>query len=137
MDKSSDSNSIEENIKVIKKRVIKFILYILIIFCSALGYGVYWLYFDLDRLPRGSLIEEQSSPKNTYTIKLYLSDAGATTSYSIIGELNYNKENKLPKVIYFQYRKQIAEINWIDDTTVIINGKKLNVLHDKYDYRHD
>ncbi|SDI02863.1 DUF5412 family protein [Desulfosporosinus hippei] len=76
----------------------------LILFTSILGYGVYWLFYDMDRLPKGTLIAEETSPDKTYTVKAYTSDAGATTSYSVIAELSFNKVSKKSKIIYLQYK---------------------------------
>lgn len=50
----------------------------------------------MGRLPKGNLISEVKSPNGTYTINAYLTNGGATTSYAIRGELNYNYEQKNP-----------------------------------------
>ncbi|MGE8035962.1 DUF5412 family protein [Lysinibacillus sp. AC-3] len=34
------------------------------------------------------MIAESTSPQGTYTVKAYVSDAGATTSYAVLGELS-------------------------------------------------
>ena len=39
--------------------------------------------------------------------------------------------------IYWQYHCTDATIQWIDDETAIINGIKLNVWKDTYDYRNN
>lgn len=115
------------------KRKILIVLFIICIaFTSLLGYLFYWLFYDLDRIPKGNLIAEETSPNKTYTIKAYTSDAGATTSFSVIAELHFNKLNKKPKIIYFKYKEENASIQWIDDSTVIINNVQLNLPNDKY-----
>ena len=43
-----------------------------------------------------------------------------------------NKINKKPKIIYFKYIEEKASIQWIDDSTVIINNVKLHLPNDKY-----
>jgi len=115
----------------------KKILITFIVVIAFLSYGVYWTFFDMSRLPKGELISEVVSPNGTYTVKAYLSSGGATTSFAIRGELNHNTVNRKPENIYWNYREEEAIIEWVDDTTVIINGHKLNVLYDRYDFRRN
>lgn len=100
-----------------------------------LGYGVYWAFFDMSRLPEGDLISEVNSPDGTYTLKAYVSSGGATTDFSVRGELNFNKENKKPKNIYWNYHEEKANIKWIDKNTVVINGHELSVPNETFDFR--
>lgn len=97
---------------------------------------IYWSFFDISRLPKGQLISEVESPNGLYTIKAYLSDGGATTSYAILGELNYNNEKRKPKNIYWNYKEKTVNIEWINDNTIMINGHRLNVLFQTFDFRH-
>jgi len=115
----------------------KKILITVIVVIAFLTYGVHWIFFDMSRLPEGELTSEVVSPNGTYTVKAYTSSGGATTDFAIRGELNYNIVNRKPKNIYWNYREDKAVIEWIDDNTVIINGHKLNVLYDKYDFRRN
>ena len=115
---------------MIKKR---FILTFLIL--GIIGYGIYWAFFDMSRLPKGDLISKVDSPNGTYTIKAYVTNGGATTDFSVRGELNFNKENRKPKNIYWNYHEDKAIIVWSDNHTVIINGHKLTVPNDVYDFR--
>ena len=85
-----------------------------IILTALTGYFIYWAFYDISRLPTGKLISEVQSPGGTYTIKSYLIDGGATTSYGISGELNFNIENKKPKNIYWEYRVENAAVEWLD-----------------------
>ena len=48
------------------------------------GYGIYWAFYDIQRLDGQEFIQEVSSPDNTYTITAYLNDGGATTGYSYL-----------------------------------------------------
>jgi hypothetical protein len=100
-----------------------------------IGYGVYWAFFDMNRLPKDTLIEAVKSPKGTYTIKAYSSAGGATVDYSVLGELNFNKEKRKPKNIYWNYHESSAVIEWINENTVNINGHKLKVPGEVYDFR--
>ncbi|MCR1898617.1 DUF5412 domain-containing protein [Irregularibacter muris] len=113
----------------------KRLLIIFVVIITFLAYGIYWAFFDINRLEKGELISQVHSPDETYTIKAYLINGGATTSYAIRGELNFNKYRKKPKNIYWSYREENAVIVWVDDDTVIINGIQLNVPNEKFDFR--
>lgn len=115
------------------KKKIFVILFIMFIFLS---YGVYRSFFDMSHLPEGSLIKESESPNGNYTIKTYVSET-SLSSPAIRGELNYNNIKKQPKNIYWGYRQDTVKIEWIDESTVIINNNKLNVLKDKFDFRNN
>jgi len=108
---------------------------VILVIVAVLAYGVYWSFFDMDRLPKGELVAEAEAPGGKYTIRAYVSDMGATTDFAILGELNYNLENKKPRNIYWNYHESTANIEWIDAETVNINGHRINVLHDTYDFR--
>ena len=100
-----------------------------------IGYSVYWLFFDMERLPTGEYLTEATSPDGTYTLKAYLANGGATTAYSIRGELIFNTKDKKKKNIYWNYREETAEIEWTDNDRVVINGHTLHVPKDKFDFR--
>lgn len=119
--------------KVYRKVLIVLGVWLLFI-ASIIGYGVYWLFFDWSRFKQ-ELIAESTSPDGTYTVNAYVSDGGATTSYTVLGELMFNKENKKSMKIYWQYRENAADITWVDDDTVKINGVILDVPNETYDYR--
>jgi len=53
----------------------------------------------MGRLPEGEYIAEATSPDGQYTLKAYMTNAGATTSYAVRGELNFNKDKRKPKNI--------------------------------------
>ena len=61
-----------------KKLIIIFLAVILLV-----AYGVYYFAFSMsiNRLPEGEFITEAESPNGEYTIKAYLTNGGATTSY--------------------------------------------------------
>lgn len=125
-------------LQAVKKKAYKnvFILIFiwLLFFVSVIGYGIYWLFFDWSRF-KDELINSSTSPNGIYTINAYLSNSGATVSYTVLGELVFNKENKRPKKIYWQYQEEFATIEWIDDNTVIINDVTLDLPKETYDYR--
>ncbi|MDW0109742.1 DUF5412 domain-containing protein [Sporosarcina aquimarina] len=107
-----------------------------LLFVGLLAYGAYWAFFDMNRLPMGEYLTEESSPDGQYTLKAYVANGGATTSYTVRGELVFNqKENKV-KNIYWNDKEDSAEIQWLDNDTVLINGHSLDVPIDKFDFRN-
>ncbi|MTV47362.1 hypothetical protein GJ688_00015 [Heliobacillus mobilis] len=116
-------------------RLLKIVGIIILLFVCFISWGVYWFFFSMDSLPTGELINEVTSPGGNYTVKGYRSDGGATTSYAIRGELVFNKQKRAPKNIYWNYREDQANIIWLDDDTVVINGHELNVPNDRFDFR--
>jgi hypothetical protein len=116
-----------------KVRVVLFSIIFLVI--CFIGYGVYWTFWDINRLPKGEFISQSSSPDGHYTIKAYLSNGGATTDFAVRAELVTNTNAHRVKNIYWNYHEQSAKMVWIDNDTVEINGHKLNLPYEKYDFR--
>jgi hypothetical protein len=102
-----------------------------------MGYGIYWAIFDIDRLPKEDFVSQVTSPDSTYTIKAYISSGGATTDFAVLGELNFNKEKRKPKNIYWNYPEQKAKIKWIYENTFVINGHELTLPQESFDYGRD
>lgn len=87
-------------------------------------------------LPQGEFLMEYSSQNDTYTIKIYRCNGGATVDFAIRGELIINKTG-VKKDIYWDYHVNNATVTWEDDATVKINGKLINLPNGKYDFRED
>ena len=109
---------------------------VILLIVALLAYGIYWAFYDIQRLDGQDVIEEVSSPNGTYTITAYLNNGGATTAYAVLCSVKNNHTGR-EKNIYWQYRCTKADIIWLDENTVQINGVELNVKRDTYDYRHD
>ena len=118
------------------KKAISVIGILLLVTALLLGYGIYWGFYDLQRLKGQEIIREVPSPDGSYTVTAYLNNGGATTDYSVLCSVTFNGQNK-EKNIYWQYHCEDAGIVWLDNCTVKINGVELNVKKDTYDYRHD
>ncbi|WP_226037701.1 DUF5412 domain-containing protein [Aquibacillus saliphilus] len=118
------------------KKVCLIIFFVAILTTGLIGYGIYWAFFDMERLPTGRFLTEEISPDGKYTIKAYVANSGATTSYSIRGELVFNERNNKTKNVYWNYRENTANIKWVDNDTVRINGHELNLPNDKFDFRN-
>ena len=95
-----------------------------------------YFFFGMEHLPKGELMETVYSPEESYKINSYLTDGGATVANSVRCEV-VDISTGESRNIYWQYRCKIAEIEWIDEKTVNINGKELNVLTDSYDWRDE
>ena len=122
----------------IKKKLNKLLKVFIIgslLIVGLVGYGVYWAFFDMNRLPTGEYLTEETSPNGKYTLKAYVTNGGATTSYSVRGELVFNDKDNKTKNIYWNYREESANISWTDNNTVIINGHTLDVTKEKFDFR--
>lgn len=100
-----------------------------------LGFFLYTFFVSMESLPKGEFLVEESSPDGKFTLKAYVTNGGATTSYAVRGELVFNEKNGKTKNIYWNYREEDAEISWVDNDTVIINNHTLNVPKEKYDFR--
>ena len=100
-----------------------------------LGIFLYTFFVSMESLPKGEFLVEESSPDGKFTLKAYVTNGGATTSYAVRGELVFNEKNGKTKNIYWNYREEDAEISWVDNDTVIINNRTLNVPKEKYDFR--
>ena len=82
--------------------------------------------------PETFLIASQS-PDGKYNLEAYRTEPGATVDFSIRVYLITNDKKSL---IYDAYHEYEAKIVWIDNTTVSINGKTLDISQgEKYDWR--
>ena len=109
---------------------------ILLIIFALISYGIYWAFFDIQRLDGQEVITVSDSPDSSYTITAYLNNGGATTDYAVLCAVKNNKTGK-ERNIYWNYHYSTADIQWLDDKTVSINGIELDVTKDKYDYRRN
>lgn len=92
--------------------------------------------FSIPSFPRGELLFTSNSPHNAYILEIYRMNGGATTSYAIRGEI-IDRKTGVRKKIYYQYRAGDAIVSWVNEHTVMINGKTLDVRKDIYDSRKE
>ena len=118
---------------MIKKYIIAISIIIFII-VGGIYYVINWAFFDIQRINGQEYLNESTSPNGTYTVTAYLNNGGVTTSYAVLATLKNNKNGK-SKNIYWQYRCEKAEMEWLNDDTIKINGIELNVKSEIYDYR--
>lgn len=129
------ATDIVKNNKNKGNKILKIFLVVGLLLIGIIGYGVYWAFFDMNRLPTGEYITEETSPNGTYTLKAYVSSPSLSAD-TVRGELIFNERNGKTKNIYWNYRESTAKIEWIDDDTVVINGHRLNVPKEKFDFRN-
>jgi Family of unknown function (DUF5412) len=123
----------EEYMKKARKHLMVIFIVIAILF-SGTVYVINWAFYDIQRINGHEYINQVTSPNGKYTVTAYLNNGGATTSLAVLGILKNNENGKI-KNIYWQYRCDIAEMEWLSDETIKINGIELNVKKDVYDYR--
>ena len=111
-----------------------FITVILLTVFALISYGIYLAFFDIQRIDGQEVITVSDSPDSSYTITAYLNNGGATTDYAVLCTVKNNKTEKT-KNIYWNYHCSTADIEWLDNKTVNINGIELDVTKDLYDYR--
>ncbi|WP_318617611.1 DUF5412 domain-containing protein [Sporosarcina sp. YIM B06819] len=117
-------------------KILKGFILVSLLLVALVGYGIYWAFFDMNRLPTGDYLTEETSPNGKYTLKAYVTNGGATTAYAVRGELIFNEKRNKTKNIYWNYREDTANIIWTDNNTVVINGNSLDVPNDKFDFRN-
>lgn len=118
-----------------KRKIVSSI--IILVLVGFLGFGFYHFFFDTDALVPQSLIGKSVSPDGEYKINIYLQNGGATTGYAVLCVLHKNNDVNPIRNIYWNYPCDKAEIEWVDNDTVIINGVIIDdVFKDKYDWRY-
>ena len=119
-----------------RKKIVKIALIISFLFIGFVGCGIYWAFFDMNRIPTGEYLTEEMSPDGTYTLKAYVSGTSLSAD-AVRGELVFNKGNGKTKNIYWNYPESTAKIEWLDNKTVVINGHTLEVPNEKFDFRNE
>lgn len=110
---------------------------VLIAIIAAALICVYHFFFSTAAIKGEKFVGEYPSPNSTYTVEIYQNDGGATTDYAVLGVLCKKSDSSYHRNIYWENHTDSAEVKWLDDDTVVINGKKIqNVLKDKYDFRY-
>ncbi|WP_255731226.1 DUF5412 domain-containing protein [Solibacillus palustris] len=122
--------------KARRKKFIRILLMVSALFLGVVGYAIYWAFFDMNRLPKGEYLTEAISPDGTYTVKSYVNSPSLSAD-AVRGEIIFNKKNGKTKNIYWNYRESRATIEWLDHQTVVINGHKLQVPNEKFDWRRE
>jgi hypothetical protein len=98
---------------------------------AALLIAVFLLIFCLLIPASKDLIAQYPSEDGNHELNVYLGDGGATTSWTTIAEVR-GKGILFKRVIYVQGDCKTAEVVWINDHTVRINGIALDIFQGRY-----
>ena len=88
----------------------------------------------MNTLPHGEFMYNSTSPQATYTVNFYVVSS-SLSSNAYRGEVVNNKNNKT-RNFYWGYNESDPVANWESDNVVVINGKRLDVTKDTYDWRN-
>ncbi len=80
---------------------------------------------------KDEFIKSSLSPSGQYVVVAYRNLGNATVDFSVICDI-VNLEDLDSRTIYIQHHESEAEIQWIDETTVDINGIELDINSDYY-----
>ena len=95
---------------------------------------IYWCFFQIQGIKGQEKIKSYTSPQGGYIVTIYRNNGGATTDFSILGRVKKIKTGK-EKNIYWQYHCKDADVEWLKENIIKINGIVLNVDTEVYDYR--
>lgn len=115
--------------------MVKKILIAIIIIIIALASLIYHFFYSMSSLPEGNYLFSSVSQEAGYKINVYVSETSLSQP-AVRCELE-NLETHKTRNIYWEYKKDSAEIEWLDNNEIIINGKQFNYLEEKYDWRRD
>ncbi|GAU76756.1 DUF5412 family protein [Fusibacter sp. 3D3] len=107
--------------------------FILIFIVFVILLGANYFFWDINTVPKGEYIGMTVSPNGAYEIKAYVSNSHSTVAPGVRCELIFNNRTRN---IYWNYREDTAEFVWIDDDTVEINGHRLVLPDEIYDFRN-
>ena len=80
---------------------------------------------------KDEFIKSSLSPDGQYVAVAYRNSGNATVDFSVICDI-VNLEDLDSRTIYIQYHESEAKIQWVDETTVDINGIELDINSDYY-----
>lgn len=89
-------------------------------------------FFDIKQLPEGEHIVSVTTTGDHFTINMYKVQNNMGTA--IRGELLDNK-TKTTKNVYWETNTDKAEVFWLNETMVSINGNVVDVTVDTFDSR--
>lgn len=118
-----------------KKKIVRIICGLLLVSLAICG-TIYYLFFDISRIRGQEYLFSSSSPTGEYEIAVYRNNGGATTGYAYLCVVTNNKTQR-KRNFFWDYRIDGVNIEWLNDHTVSINGRKLDVRSDSYDFRKE
>ncbi len=79
-------------------------------------------------------ISKSDSADGSYTVTAYLNDGEGSSDYAVLCTATDNASGE-ERNIYWCNDCANANIQWVDNETVVINGVVINVKNGGYDYR--
>lgn len=115
------------------KRLIKILLITIFSVMGAIVLGIVCIFAFFDRVSPivNTPLGEYTSGDGKHTISVYLSEAGATTPWTVVAQVQ-GSGILIKKTIYAKDNIQEAAVKWLDERTVRINGVSLDIYDDKY-----
>ena len=89
---------------------------------------------ELQEIKAQEFISKSDSADGSYTVTAYLNDGEGTSNYAVLCTVTDNASNET-RNIYWNNDCANANIQWVDNETVVINGVVINVKNGGYDYR--
>lgn len=86
---------------------------------------------DPQHIKGQDVIATYPSPNGAYILTTYLNNGGMTTSFSVLGRVQNTKTNKCRNV-YWKYHCTVSRVEWLNDTTVVLNDITLDIEKDMY-----
>lgn len=81
-----------------------------------------------------SYLMHSESPDGKYYLEVYRTEPGATVDFSI--RVYLISDNNKKEIIYDAYHEHDADVYWLDNSIVSINGRTLDLSrNEKYDWR--
>lgn len=84
--------------------------------------------------PGKELINETVSSDGKYKVQAYRINGGATVDWAVECYLKENN-SKNEKLIYKDYHIEDADMIWVDNDTISINGHDIDLPSGRYDFR--
>lgn len=88
----------------------------------------YFTFHSTFFLPKGELVEKIDSPDKSYTAMIYRVNQDGL-------RVDVKRSFFRKKIIYWSWREADINVSWVDDYTISINDRILDVTKDVYDKR--
>ena len=113
-------------------RIVYLFIIIIVVIVGVYLTQIYWISKSQNNSNETYLLTSES-PDEEYLLKAYKTEPGATVDFSI---KVYLVENKTRKLIYNAYHESYANIVWVNNDIVSINGIALDLSKEEtYDWR--
>ncbi len=94
------------------------------------------LFYDMEVLPNGNLLNTTVSPNRKYSVKVFEIPESGALDRAVRAEVKETATGKT-RNIYWETGVNGATVSWGGRDTVIINNHPINVIDGDYDWRDD